>query len=311
MHHRCILTFTGNALAETTQLHNTWQEGKTQRATSSSFQMGGKGINVMRMLRRLGADSSALCFLGGKTGEQCLEWLLRNKAFFHAVPTQAATRQGLVVRAEGRAETTFLGPDCPPDAAAWEGMARLLLEEQKTRKGKQASCLALCGSIPGWQDEISAPFREALDAWLKARRFLAVDSYGPPLAWAVTQPVDLVKINADELRALTGAPPSRRIPTLLEKLAHNSPVKRWVVSDGPRPVFFKEGEAPPGRMLPPKIEEVSATGSGDVLLAGILHGMINGKLPLQEALRAALPLAAANAAHPGIAEFPLPVPRQG
>ena len=50
-----ILTLTGNLLAERTLDFETWAPGRTQRARAESFQVGGKGINVARMLRRLGA----------------------------------------------------------------------------------------------------------------------------------------------------------------------------------------------------------------------------------------------------------------
>jgi hypothetical protein len=43
-----------------------------------------------------------------------------------------------------------------------------------------------------------------------------------------------------------------------------------------------------------------------VLLAALLAGWCGRGLSFAAAVAAALPLAAANAAHPGIAEFPLP-----
>ena len=57
-----ILTLTGNLLAERTLDFEAWEPGRTQRARTESFQVGGKGINVAKMLRRLGAPHTALCF---------------------------------------------------------------------------------------------------------------------------------------------------------------------------------------------------------------------------------------------------------
>jgi fructose-1-phosphate kinase PfkB-like protein len=59
-------------------------------------------------------------------------------------------------------------------------------------------------------------------------------------------------------------------------------------------------------MPPPRVQEVSPTGSGDVLLAGVLDALLRRGRTLAESLAYALPYAAANAAHPGVAEFPLP-----
>jgi fructose-1-phosphate kinase PfkB-like protein len=58
--------------------------------------------------------------------------------------------------------------------------------------------------------------------------------------------------------------------------------------------------------LPPKVTEVSPTGSGDVLFACVLAALYQRGNTLDAAVRQALPSAAANAAHPGIAEFPEP-----
>jgi 1-phosphofructokinase len=63
-----IFTLTGNLLAETTLEFASWSPGKTQRASGETFQVGGKGINVSKMLTRLGAANTALCFTGGAAG---------------------------------------------------------------------------------------------------------------------------------------------------------------------------------------------------------------------------------------------------
>ena len=65
-------------------------------------------------------------------------------------------------------------------------------------------------------------------------------------------------------------------------------------------------EGDPIEFTPPKIKEVSPTGSGDVLFAVILHGLLTQQLPLAQAVEAALPYASANAAHPGVADFEIP-----
>ena len=68
-------TLTGNLLAERTLTFTDWEPGRTQRAREESFQVGGKGINVSRMLQRLGERSTALCFAGGAAGAECTERL--------------------------------------------------------------------------------------------------------------------------------------------------------------------------------------------------------------------------------------------
>jgi fructose-1-phosphate kinase PfkB-like protein len=284
-----FFTLTGNLLAEQTLEFDRWSAGGTHRARTESFQVGGKGINVSKMLNRLGVPNVALCFAGGDTGARCGAWLQERGFTTQIFPTTAATRSGLVVRAPGVPETTFLGPDRAPDARAVYRCAAFLDEQPA------GSVLALCGSFPGWTSADFDPLREALVRWL-GRGHLVADTYGPPLAWAATKPLDLVKINATELATL-GAAAETTVPLA---------ARRYVVTDGPKPVRY--GEPPHGEatVMPPVVAEVSATGSGDVLLACLLDALFRQRKSLREAVLFGLPYAAANAAHPAIAEFPNP-----
>ena len=283
-----ILTLTGNLLAERTLDFDAWASGRTQRAHSESFQVGGKGINVARMLRRLGAPHTALLFAGGATGAECEAWL-QARGFHHRVfRTTGATRAGTVVRAAGQPETTFLGPDVPPDGAAASACAAFLDDQPA------GSVFAVCGSLPGWATPALAPLREALARWAR-RSVLAVDTYGPALADLAALGADLVKINAQEFAGL---------PEKVRSGGFTGPT-RWIVTDGPAPVRVRDASGE-RTFLPPRVTEVSPTGSGDVLFACVLAALYQRGDSLDAAVRRALPYAAANAAHPGIAEFPEP-----
>src|SRR6185437_5072038 len=113
-----ILTLTGNLLAERTLEFSEWSAGQTQRAQRESFQVGGKGINVSKMLQRLGVPTKALCFAGGASGVECEQWLGRQAFAVHVFPTTRPTRIGVVIRGGAQPETTFFGPDVAPDGTA-------------------------------------------------------------------------------------------------------------------------------------------------------------------------------------------------
>lgn len=301
-----LFTLTGNLLAERTLTFDSWTPGRTQRARTSSFQVGGKGINVSRMLQRLGTPARALCFTGGDAGEACLTWFRDHRLPVQAFATAVETRSGVVVRSGNQAETTFLGPDAPADAEALASCARFL------ESLPEDSALALCGSFPGWDSPGAAPFRAALTQWI-ASRSLFVDTYGPPLAWCITQPVALVKINRDEFDLLFDeGERSRPVKERMSEVLAKWPVRAWIITDGPKQVCVAARDLPPVVLTPPEVEEVSPTGSGDVFFACVLHGLLHRKLNLAQSAAFALPYAAANAAHPGIAEFDLnhlPSPR--
>jgi fructose-1-phosphate kinase PfkB-like protein len=160
--------------------------------------------------------------------------------------------------------------------------------------------------VPGWDSADFNPLRAALERWMR-RGTLVADTYGPPLAWLAERPVALVKINRGEFDAFAaGLKPGARLATRLKEARGRFRALSWVVTDGGGPVSFVDAEGSAGTVTPPAIREVSPTGSGDVLLACILHARTRLGLPLGEALAFAAPFAAANAAHPGIAEFPWP-----
>ncbi|WP_414663111.1 PfkB family carbohydrate kinase [Horticoccus sp. 23ND18S-11] len=288
-----VYTLTGNLLAERTLAFPNWSPGRTQRAREETFQVGGKGINVSKMLTRLGAANTALCFTGGAPGAECESWLRARGVSFVAFDTGRPTRVGTVVRDDGatHAETTFLGPDVPASAAAVQACAAFL---DQLPAGQ---VLAVCGSVPGWTTPAFAPLRAALARWSE-RGWLVADTYGAPLAELVTGRLALLKINADELRTLPGGG-SSPLPRTIERV---------IISDGPRSVQVRDEHGAHATLIPPPIREVSATGSGDVLLACVVQAHFVRKLPLKDAVAFAIPYAAANAAHPGIAEFSDPIP---
>lgn len=288
-------TLTGNLLAERTLEFSRWSPGKTQRASNESFQVGGKGINVSKMLTRLGLPNTALCFTGGAPGAECDAWLRQRHVDFRAFDTGRPTRAGTVVRAPGEPETTFLGPDVAPSSAAIAACAEFLNAQPGGR------ILALCGSFPGWDTADFDPLRDALIRWLN-RGTLAVDTYGPPLTWFATHPVALIKINATEFRTLHDA--LQPLSKSLVEMTTRSPANAWIVTDGPEPVWFATKSDPPATLAPPGVKEVSATGSGDVFFASVLRSLFVDRASLRDAIAAALPAAAANAAHPAVAEFP-------
>ena len=285
-----IFTLTGNLLAERTLTFDSWAPGRTQRATAESFQVGGKGINVAKMLARLGAPHTALCFTGGAAGDECLAALQTSGRPFQNFPSTAPTRTGTVIRTPVQPETTFLAPDAAPDALALSACAAFLDAQL------DGQVLAFCGSFPGWSSSAYDPLRAALARWL-ARGIFVADTYGPPLAWAVSRPVALIKINADELR--TFAPDLAHLPT-------HATARRWIVTDGPRSIQIRDDTGSLSIANPPPTDEVSATGSGDVFFACVLQAWFHLGRDLAAAVQFALPFAAANAAHPGVADFPLP-----
>lgn len=295
-----LVTFTANLLAEHTFGFPSLTPGATHRASSASFQVGGKGINVSKMLHRLGTPSLAVAFAGGPPGQACSDWLAAQPFPSHLIPTTSPTRSGFVVRStDGPPETSFLGPDSPPDPDAFAAAAEFL------NTLPALDFVALCGSIPGWSSPAASPFRQSLFSLASSGRLL-VDTYGPPLADLIHHPLALLKINAHEFLDLPSV--SAFTPEALTPLASSLPVQRWIVTDGPRPTLALAPGQPVTCHHPPSIKEISATGSGDVTLAAFVHHHFIQQQAFTTSLDIALRYGAANAASPGVADFDLNQP---
>ncbi|MEZ5278456.1 MAG: PfkB family carbohydrate kinase [Opitutaceae bacterium] len=294
-----ILTLTTNLLAETTLDFPNWQVGRTHRATGESFQVGGKGINVVRMLARLQAPATALCFPGGQIGHKCEDWLSSTGVDFQAFPTPLDTRIGTVVRTPGQPETTFLGMDCRISPASVRTCCDYLSAQPTGTR------LALCGSIQAWDSPLWDPLREELRLW-QGHQFLAADTYGPPLRWLAELGLPLIKLNRVEFSTLMGSGQldPKAVPDALRTAGRDFQVGCWVVSDGSGPLWFMERGGEPESLQPEMIEEISPTGSGDLLFAGILDGLLNRGFGLRQSVALGCRLATASAARPGIADFP-------
>ncbi len=294
-----VVTLTGNLLAEWTIEVIKLQSGKTHRAERMEFQVGGKGVNVSRILRHLGVETEAHGFAGGALAEYCTVWLQNHNVAHRFYPLEQGVRPGMVVRESGNpesAETTFLGLDLAVPTSSWE---TALEEISKIRP----AWLAICGSIPGWQKSwLDSVQRIIFDKQVE----ICVDSYGAPLEDLITLPIELVKVNRNELERLLPEMAGRSTLDLLAEISETSPVHNWIITDGPNPILaaFQNGEL--YEVKPAKVEEVSAMGSGDTFLASLLQQSMTGANPMQM-LRQAAACATANAASQGIAEFELPI----
>jgi fructose-1-phosphate kinase PfkB-like protein len=295
-----VVTITGNLLAEWTFEVVRLVPGRTHRAERMEFQVGGKGINVSRVLQHLGLSTEAHGFASGDLADLCRTWLGEREIAHVFHPLNAGVRPGLVVRESGdpgALETTFLGLDLAVPGTSWESAMKQIGE-------LRPSWLALCGSIPGWQ----SGWLESVAALVNDQQIqVCADTYGAPLEDLITLPLELVKINRSELARLRPEMADAASMDLLAEVSEGSPVRNWIITDGPNPILaaFESGEL--YEVKPAPIEEVSPTGSGDTFLAGILQQSIAGASP-EDMLSYASACASANAASPNIADFELPVP---
>jgi tagatose 6-phosphate kinase len=261
------------------------QPGRIHRVERVEACPGGKGINVAKVLKRLGLDIRVTGFIGGGAGDALLRGLDRWDIPHRMVRIPGETRTCLNILEEvRRTQTEFLepGPAVPPKK--WEA-----LKETVAEMAEKSRVVVLSGSLP---PGLAADAYYELISLVQSRRAKAiVDTGGAPLARALESRPFTVKPNGAEMASLfqrEEMSDSERIGVLREWNRGGIPLA--CVTLGERgAIASMEGRV--YRVIPPKIEAVNPVGSGDAFAAGLAAGLDRG-----EGIESALALAAASAA---------------
>ena len=267
-----------------------WRAGDNVRGQALREVVGGKGNNVARALKRLGRVARPATFLGGAVGSRCEELLKGVEGFDPlAVPTGAATREILTVRAPNVEATAFFDPD--PAITPDEAEALLRAVEGALAVG-DVEALTLSGSSPS---PSTHGLYSDLIALAKARKVPAfLDTYGPGLEGIWGFWPEAIQLNRREagLHLRKPNPSDADLDRLLGDWSRRG-VQLAVVTDGPSAVLARiRGKS--YRAIPPKIDPVNPIGSGDCLLAGLVDAHLLGLDP-EATLRRGIAAAVANA----------------
>ncbi|HEX4793919.1 MAG TPA: hexose kinase [Humisphaera sp.] len=260
---------------------------EVNRATRVSEYASGKSPNVARVLRTLGADVLEVGFAGGDRGQFLLDDLRSANINCEFVTVDAPTRlcTTIIDRATGTA-TELVEESAAIESRGWEQMDRLL-----ARTLPLADVWVFSGSLPP-----GAP-QDFYARWLLLANQrgvkVIIDTRGEPLRLALKHPGFIAKLNRDELATTMGT-------NLDSPGALRDAVVRSVPAGGASIVTMGAGGAmaSDGRnvwqITPPKVQAVSAVGSGDAFAAGLALELSRGKA-LADCLALAAACGAANA----------------
>lgn len=155
---------------------------------------GGKGINVSRVLNQLGADNTAIGFLGGFTGRFINDKLQAGQIQTDFVTIADDTRINIKLKHGDETEINGLGP-----AIREEEAAQLL---QKLSSLQTGDIVVLSGSVP---PSLGTDFYDRLIQVCKQTGAeFVIDTTGPALMEALMHKPLLVKPNHHELAELFG-----------------------------------------------------------------------------------------------------------
>ncbi|GHG64990.1 1-phosphofructokinase family hexose kinase [Streptomyces griseocarneus] len=287
-----ILTVTLNAALDLTYRLPRLRPHAEHRVPPAVERPGGKGLNVARVLASLGHETVATGFAGGATGDTVRALLAETSVTDEFVRITGPTRRTVaVVDDEPAGDATQLneiGPDVTP--AEWAAF-----DDRYAHLLRDARAVALCGSLP---PGVPVGAYAHLVRAARARRVpVLLDTSGEPLRRGIAARPDVVKPNAAELAALTGATdPLRAAVAARRRGAH-----AVAASLGPDGMLAL---TPDGawHATPPKPLPGNPTGAGDSAVAGLLSGWVEG-LAWPERLARAVALSAATVAAPAAGEY--------
>ncbi|MGQ9454414.1 MAG: 1-phosphofructokinase [Armatimonadota bacterium] len=264
----------------------------TNRILKVEIDAGGKGINCARMLKRLGADTVALAFLGGTTGDFIEAILTKEGVPLQRIETTRATRNCIAVEdSTDRPPTTFNERGGPI-----EHTELVALFEKTKELARASSYVVLGGSLPlGVNNEV---YNALVQIASNARAKPVLDADGEPLEEGIKAKPFMVKPNLEEAeRLLKITCVSKSDVARAAMQIADMEVELVVVSLGKQGavVWYQDVIYD---AVPPDVEEISTIGSGDSMIAGMLFAL-EKDMGIEEALRIGCAAGAATAMSSG------------
>lgn len=276
-----VLTITLNPAIDVTIQLNELQVGEVNRQESVEIHAAGKGLNIAQVLKDLGHEVIVSGFLG-TTNRQIFDNHFKEAQFQpEFIYIEGETRQNIKI-AEHSGRMTDLN-----------GKGFLVSEQDKKNLFQkiemilpQVEVIAIAGSLPqGFSvDEL----KQLIKLIQGQGKKVALDTSGKALVTAIECQPWMIKPNTDELVESYQLPAATYAEQkkLFENLAE---IEHVVISMGEDGVNWLHNTHPLHAKAP-KVVVKSTVGAGDSLLAGMIHGLMNG-FSAEETLKTATAIA--------------------
>lgn len=286
-----IYTLTLNpALDYDMYLENELEAENLNLAKEVNYRAGGKGINVSKVLKNLGIESTAIGYVAGFVGDFIVKDLQKDGIKSEFVELDGITRINVKVNGNDKeTELTGVSPKITD-----EKLQKLV---KKMADLKDGDILVLSGSIPS---SISNKIYKELSENVKANVEIVLDTRGNLLQDNIHNNL-FVKPNIHELRDMFGEKLETK-QEIVEKCKYflDRGVKNVILSrggDGALLVnkgFVLEASVPKGKLI-------NSIGAGDSMVAGFVAGFVKG-MSTEDAFKLAVASGSATAYSYGMAE---------
>ena len=241
------------------------------RCTVARRDAGGGGVNVGRVVRRLGSDVVAIYPAGGVTGQLLRQLVDKEDITSVMIPIREETRENFTALEATTGEQyrfVLTGPQL--SESEWQHCI-----ETFAAQSVRPDVIVASGSLPpGVPDDFYGRIAAIAENWGSR---MAVDASGSALNAALNHRVYLIKPNLRELQDLIGAP-------LGDQAAQIAACRTLVSDRKAQAVALTLGDQ--GALLitkkaawlaePPAVKSVSAVGAGDSFLGGMAWALASG-----------------------------------
>jgi 6-phosphofructokinase 2 len=288
-----VVTFTPNPAIDVSTSVERIAPTRKLRCGAARRDPGGGGVNVARVINRLGGDVTALYPIGGATGGLLHRLIDQEGIRSMTVAVKEETREDFTVREEtSGAQYRFVMPGPRFSEHEWQSC----LDALAAIEGG-AGIVVASGSLPvGVPDDFYA--RTARQVTNSGAKFI-LDTSGPPLAAALEEGVYLIKPSRGELCGLVGDALQGEVQCVaaarsLIKAGKTEIVALTLGHQGAL-LVTRDGAL---RAPPLAVKVVSAVGAGDSFLGALVWSLARGD-EIRDAFRYGAAAGSAALLHPG------------
>jgi 1-phosphofructokinase family hexose kinase len=293
-----IITVTLNTAIDKTLSVPNLRLGRRHRSVEQTTMPGGKGVNVARVLKTLGAPVIATGLAGGATGTRIVDQLTQLSVLsdFVRIGEESRTNTAVIDPTTGeQTEINEKGPKVTPHEVE-------LFVDKLLYLAKGASICVFAGSLP--RDVDTDIYAFLIRELRRLNVMTIIDTDGDPLRRAVRAEPDVVSPNVLEAEELVGhefnddEDRTYAVGEICELGAHEAIM---TMTDG---CFARMNSAAGDaglyrvRLRGGAIEPRATVGSGDAFLAGFVAARYQHK-PVEEALAFAVACGAESTQHLG------------